>query len=258
MMKKIVLAVLAILIVLIAPKAYYYYAEVSKAMSEDPRVWEEAIVEFEEDARANGYPENAVVFVGSSSIRLWTSLVKDMGPSPVIQRGFGGAKLADVDYYAERLVNAYKPAAVVVFAGTNDISEDMTYTPRQLADTYKSFVAKVRKDQNNVPIYYIGITPSVLKWNVWDKGQATNNLIRDFIEQDENHTFIDTSVALLEELGEPNPDNYADEFLWGGLHLNAKGYAIWTNVIKPYLMEYALQPDQTEVSELQVIQADAS
>lgn len=258
MIKKILLVILAILMVLIVPKAYYYYGEVTKAMSEDPQVWEESIAEFEKGVEANGYPENAVVFVGSSSIRLWTTLQEDMAPIPVIQRGFGGAKLGDVEYYAERLVNAYKPAAVVVFAGTNDISEDMAYTPEQLADTYKSFVSKVRKDQPNVPIYYIGITPSVLKWAVWDKGQATNKLIRDFIERDNHHVYIDTSVALLEELGEPNPDNYADEFLWGGLHLNEKGYAIWTRVIKPHVIQYALQPKQVEVKESSLMQAESS
>lgn len=242
MIKKILLALLAVVAVLIAPKVYYYYGEITKAMSEDPLVWAEEIADFERDAAQNSYPENAVVFVGSSSIRLWTSLKEDMAPIPVIQRGFGGAKLGDVDYYAQRLVNAYKPAAVVVFIGTNDISADMAYTPKQLAETYKSFVTKVRRGQARVPIYYIGITPSVMKWEVWNRGQATNKLIREYIEQDNNHVFIDTSSALLKELGEPNPDNY----IWDGLHLSEKGYAIWTGIIKPHVIQYAAQKAVSE------------
>src|SRR5262245_56357932 len=122
---------------------------------DDPSRWEEAIQAFETAARATPEPRDAVVFVGSSSIRFWSTLKEDMQPIPVIQRGFGGSRLGDSTHYAERLVNVYKPRAVVLFAGTNDITPEQSKTPQQLLASYQEFVAKVRKDQPDVPIYFI-------------------------------------------------------------------------------------------------------
>lgn len=116
---------------LIAPKADYDYGAVTPTMSEEPLVWTQEIVDFEHDAAQHAYPDNSVVFVGRSSMRLWTFCKEDMAPIPVIKRGFGGATLGGVDYYVERLVNAYKSAAVEVFIGTNDTSDDMACTPEQ-------------------------------------------------------------------------------------------------------------------------------
>ena len=100
-----------------------------------------------------------MVFIGSSSIRLWSTLSDDMQPLPVIQHGFGGSKLNDIVYYAPRLVNVYQPRAVVVFAGTNDIVPAASKEPEALLATYQEFVRIVRADQPSLPIFYIGITP---------------------------------------------------------------------------------------------------
>jgi len=145
-----------------------------------------------------------VIFVGSSSIRLWDTLVEDMAPIPVIQHGFGGAKLNDLVYYAERLVNAYQPRAVVVFAGSNDIDPAASKSPQVLLASYQEFVRRIRREQPALPVFYIGITPSPLRWSVWPIAQETNQLIQAWSEADPNLHFIDTSGALLGSDGEPD------------------------------------------------------
>jgi hypothetical protein len=83
--------------------------------------WEPAITAFETQDRRQPPKPGQVVFAGSSSIRFWHTLAADMAPIPVLNRGFGGAHLRDVLRYADRIVTPYRPQAVVVYAGENDL-----------------------------------------------------------------------------------------------------------------------------------------
>ena len=219
--------------------AWRLFVELDKARSEDPLVWEEDIRALEAATRGSFPPGEAVLFIGSSSIRFWDSLHVDMAPIPVIQHGFGGAKLNDVVYYADRLVSAYRPRSVVVFAGSNDITPSAAKTPEILLASYREFVGKVRQQQPDLPIYYIAITPSPRRWEVWSIAQTANALIVDFCATDDELHFIDTGPALLDSAGEADPPNY----VFDKLHLSEKGYRIWTSIIRPRLLadmpEYA-------------------
>ena len=224
---------LAVAVLLAAFPAYRLYVEIRKAADEDPAAYAEDIADLVERTRENPAPERAVVFIGSSSIRLWSTLERDMQPLPVIQHGFGGAKLADVAFYAERLVNPFEPRAVVVFAGTNDLHPGASKAPGVLLETYQRFVERVRSALPMVPIYFIGITPSPLRWEIWDQAQETNRLIREWSARSPQLFYIETGPALLGEKGEPDADNY----MFDGLHLSEQGYAIWTEIIRARLMD---------------------
>ena len=139
---KYLVGLLTVILLAVSWPGFRLYQELNKRWSEDPLVWEADIAAFDTLAQVTPPPENALVFVGSSSIRLWDSLIQDMAPIPVIQRGFGGAKLNDVVHYADRLVNAHRPAAVVIFAGSNDLTPGDVKTPEQLLYSYQQFVAK--------------------------------------------------------------------------------------------------------------------
>ena len=122
--------------------------------------------------------------------------------------------------------------AVVVFAGTNDIHPGNTKPPEQLLATYQRFIAKVRADLPDAPIYYIAITPSPLRWEVWDIAQQANQLIAEYSEREPGLFVIDTGPSLLGADGTPNRDNY----VFDGLHLSEAGYAIWTELIRERLL----------------------
>jgi hypothetical protein len=230
---KIIAVLLGLLILGLSWPAWQLYSEIQKSRSEDPLVWEEAISALESATRGVYGPGEGVVFIGSSSIRLWSTLVDDMSPIPAIQHGFGGAKLNDLVYYARRLVNAYAPRAVVVFAGTNDIDPAASKTPEALLASYQAFIDQIRVDQPDLPVFYIGITPSPLRWSVWPIAQAANRLIEEWSGPDPNLHFIDTSAALLGSNGEPQPENY----VFDGLHLSERGYEIWTDIIRKRLVD---------------------
>jgi len=230
---KIIVIVLGVLLLGLSWPAWHLYGEIQRARSEDPLVWEASVSALEAKTGNLYVPGQAVVFVGSSSIRLWRTLEEDMAPMPVVRHGFGGAKLNAVVYYAERLVSAYRPRAVVVFAGTNDIDPASSKAPEVLLASYQAFVDKVRSKQPGLPIFYIGITPSPRRWTVWPIAQRTNRLIEDWSRADPNQHFIDTSSALLGSNGKPNPDNY----FFDGLHLSKRGYGIWREIIRQRLLD---------------------
>jgi lysophospholipase L1-like esterase len=225
--------VLGLLVLALVWPAWKFYGEIEKARSEDPTVWEDDVVALESGSQGLLGAGEGVVFIGSSSIRFWDSLTEDMSPLKVIQHGFGGAKLGDVVYYAQRLVNAWQPRAVVVFAGTNDIAPSASKTPAVLLASYQAFVAEVRADQPEVPIYFIGITPSPLRWEVWPIAQSTNALIETWSKSQPNLFYISTSDALLDANGKPDSDNYR----FDGLHLSEQGYAIWREIIRGRLLD---------------------
>ena len=178
MVKKLLIAV-PLLIVVYAAVAFYQV--IQKAKSEDPLVWEEDIEALETQLKEHPSRDGAVLFIGSSSIRLWESLAEDMYPLEVVQRGFGGAKLGDVVHYADRLLDiGVTPGAIVVFVGTNDIHPGAVKEPAVLLQKYKNFLAVVRSHYADVPVYYIAITPSIMRWEVWDVAQQTNRLIMDY------------------------------------------------------------------------------
>ncbi len=229
---RIGLGTFGILVLLALYPLWLLRSEIEKSKSEDPTVWEEAVAALVADTEARGVPEGAVLFTGSSSIRLWSSLERDMVPLPVIRHGFGGSKLGDLDYYAERLVNRFRPRAIVVFCGSNDLQPGHVKPPEVLLATWRRFVAKVRADLPTAPIYYVGITPSPLRWAIWDDARATNRLIREHAASDPTLHYIETGPDLLGPDGSPDRANYR----FDGLHLSEQGYAIWTRIIRGRLL----------------------
>lgn len=195
-------------------------------------IWEDDIRRFEIVAAEHPEPENAVVFVGSSSITLWSSLEDDMSPIPVIQRGFGGSTLGAVAHYAKRLVNVHKPRAVVVFAGSNDITPERALRPEELLQRYRRFADTVRADLPEVPIYYVAITPSPSRWTVWSVVQRANKLIGDYSLAEDGLYVIDFTRQLLGPNGEPDPKYYQAD----GLHMSEAGYEIWRREIRRRLL----------------------
>ena len=202
-----------------------------RSMRGDPEAWEASIRRFEARERRQP-PADAVVFTGSSSITFWSSLARDMAPVPVLNRGFGGAKIADVVHYAARIVLPCRPRAIVLFAGTNDIAEPRPATSQQVFEGYLAFVRIIQAALPAVPIYYVSITPTPLRWKLWPVVQEANRIIHAHTKTDPRLRFIDIAGALL------GPDGRPDHRLFrpDRLHPNARGYEKWTALIQPVLL----------------------
>ncbi|MCP4262346.1 MAG: hypothetical protein GY774_33325 [Planctomycetes bacterium] len=188
--------------------------------------WEKTIQSFEDWDSKNSFPSDAVLFVGSSSIRLWPT--RERFPQfPVINRGFGGCHISDVNYFVHRIVLAYKPKVIVFYAGDNDIAGKKT--PKRVFDDYRKFVNHVRNKLPATRIIFVGIKPSMSRWSLWPLMNEVNMMIKDFSEKDGRLFVFDSAAPLLGIDGKPN----VGFFLKDNLHLNSKGYDAWTRTLKP-------------------------
>jgi lysophospholipase L1-like esterase len=154
-----------------------------------------------------------------------------MKPLNVINRGFGGSRIADVNYYARRIVTPYRPRAVVLYAGDNDLSFPVWRSPETVLRDFKQFVSIVQDALPGTWIYYISIKPA--PWGNWPLRDRTNRMIAAYIRTQERVQFIDVGGAMLDPQGKPRHDLYG----WDPKHMNASGYVLWTSIVKPVLME---------------------
>jgi len=196
----------------------------------DPTRWEEKIAAYEaEDAEAPP-PTGEVLFVGSSSIVSWKT--DDLFPDFVtLNRGFGGSTIADSLYYADRIILPYEPRTIVLYAGDNDIAAGSE--PEAVRDDFVTLVEKVHEALPETRILYISIKPSVARWEFREPMSIANDLIRKVVGEDERLYYVDIWGPMLDENGEPRPDLLQDD----GLHLNAEGYDLWTEIVTPVLKQ---------------------
>ena len=195
-----------------------------------PSPWEGAFAAFAADDAAHPHPPGGVLFVGSSSIRLWSDLESQFSDLPVvIKRGFGGSQLSDCVKNLSRLVLRYRPRAVLVYAGDNDLAAGST--PAEVLHRLADFVDGVHRELPDTSIGYISIKPSPSRLALLPAIRTTNALIREYAENDGKIDYIDVFTPMLDSSGNPR----AELFRADALHLNADGYALWKRVIAPHV-----------------------
>ena len=190
--------------------------------------WEKEITALEKRDKEKMPAENGIVFVGSSTMRIW-NLKKSFPDLELINRGFGGSQLADSVHFAPRIVLKYKPRTVVLYAGDNDLAGKKT--PEQVASDFREFVAVIHKDLPHTKIVFLSIKPSVKRWSIWDKGQKANAMIEAFCKEHPGCVYVDDSKIILGKDGKPMPDLFQKD----GLHLNEKGYELLSRTVRPEL-----------------------
>jgi len=192
-----------------------------------PAPFENEIRAFEQADAKSPPPKDAVLFLGSSSIRLWKTLEQDMPGVKVINRGFGGSQVADSVRYADRIVLPYRPKLIVFYAGDNDIASGKS--PQRVLSDFKQFVGKVHAALPNTHILFVSLRPSVARWHLWGRQWLTNELMRQFADADPTVDYVDVVPALLGEGARPRADYLVADML----HLNPDGYRAWTAIIRP-------------------------
>jgi len=191
--------------------------------------WRESLEGFAASDRERAPAPGGVVFVGSSSIRLWSDLERDFAAVPIVKRGFGGSRLSDCARYVAQLVLPYKPRTVVVYAGDNDLAEGAT--PEGVLASYTEFVERVRETLPETRIVYISIKPSPSREALMPLAIQANELIAGYARAHAGLGYIDIYTKMLDDKGRPR----AELFLPDALHLNAAGYALWKAAIAEHL-----------------------
>jgi len=180
-----------------------------------------------------------LLFIGSSSIRLWNNIENDMHPYKPIKRGYGGAHYYDLIHFTERLITNHSPKAILIFVanditGSNDIFKtNNDLSPKEVKKLFKYCYKSIRKIHKQVPVFVIETTPTPSRWDVWDKISEANDLINSYCESKLNLHFITTRDKFINDNGLP----IKSFFISDELHLNNKGYNLWSEIIKEKLIE---------------------
>lgn len=171
------------------------------------------------------------LFVGSSTIRFWRTLDQDMAPFPVINRGFGGSRIEDVDFYFDRVVAPYHPRAIFFYAGENDLSAGQSVD--QVVANFQRFLDLKTAQLGDAPVYFISLKPSKLRLAQMPLQAEVNARIKALADARADLDYIDITPVMLDQ-GLPR-DLYVED----GLHMNPQGYALWTEIVKPALEQDA-------------------
>jgi lysophospholipase L1-like esterase/phosphoserine phosphatase len=202
-------------------------APTSAGPAPNPGRWEQEVAAIEQAVRDRPPAPGGVLFLGSSNIRMWNTLADDFAGLNPLNRGVGGAQLAELVALAPRLVGAAEPAVVVVSAGSNDIAAGAT--PEQVHDAFVKLVAVLHDHVPDAPIVYQAIAPSIKRWEQWEKHKAANDLVRRFIAaqgEGSGLAFVDVSAAFLDANGRPAWECLLDDLLHPSDLGNARRAAI--------------------------------
>jgi hypothetical protein len=176
-------------------------------------------------------PKNGILFIGSSSIRLWSDLETRFAGKPIIKRGVGGCQLWQlVDYYTPYILFPYHPRKIFIYAGENDIAAGKTGV--FVFEEFQKLYEMIKGQLPDERIYYMSIKPSPSRVKYFAEVAKANALIKNYLANKTNSTFIDLGTVLL-KVNSTTPDSSL--FRADYLHLNSKGYDRWQRVLEPYV-----------------------
>ena len=199
--------------------------------------WEDEIKKLEVLDKKETYSNQAVLFIGSSSIRLWKSIEEDLDTYEPIKRGYGGAHYYDIIHFTNRLVSPHKVKAIAIFVanditgkenGINNQTVNRDLSPKEVLRLVKFVTKEIRKSHEKVPVFFIETTPTSKRWKVWDKISKANDLIENYTSKSENLYYINTRSFYIGSDGMPNDSLFVKD----KLHLNREGYKLWGKIIK--------------------------
>lgn len=170
-----------------------------------------------------------ILFIGSSSIRLWKTLAQDFPDHRVLNRGFGGSQIFDSVRYAERIVLPYQPRLIVLYAGGNDLNAGKS--PEQVFADYQAFVRKVHAALPATRIAYISSAPNPARWAQVERVKTLNQSIAAHTKTNPRLAFINVFPKMLGDDGQPRPEIFVAD----RLHMNEKGYELWKGIVRPFL-----------------------
>jgi len=193
----------------------------------DPARLSAEIVAFRDWDSKNSTPTEGILFVGSSSIVGWPT-AKSFPNLPIINRGFGGSHVSDVNHYYDDVVKPYSPRTIIFYAGDNDIWDNKS--PAQVAGDFAEFIGRVHRELPETRVYFLTIKPSIDRWSKWPEMSVANAKIRDIAAGDPILSVVDVATTLLDERGQPG-----EFFVEDGLHLNDAGYDRWNDIVRALL-----------------------
>jgi len=195
-----------------------------------PMFWQD-IHNFKKTDQETAPPKDAILLVGSSSFTKWTDVDRYFPGKTIINRGFGGSRLTDLNDYADDLLNPYQPKQIIVYCGENDFADNDKLKADVVVDRFKTFYKKIRSRFPKIEVDYISIKYSPSREKLWPQMKEANKKIAAFMKKEPNAEFIDITEVMQDANGKVRNDLFVEDLL----HMTPEGYQLWTSVMMPYM-----------------------
>ena len=147
----------------------------------------------------------------------------------VLNRGFGGSQISDVNRYADRIVLNYRPRVIVFYAGDNDVAQGKS--AERVFEDFKAFADRVAERLPETHLVYLPIKPSPSRWTRWPTAREANAKVAEYLQSRPQFHYADIATPMLDKDGQPR----AELFVADRLHLNEDGYKLWTVIVQPLI-----------------------
>lgn len=194
--------------------------------------YQDEIKRFKQEDKQHFPPKNAILFVGSSSFRMWTDVHEYFPSHHIINRGFGGSTLPDIIRYAPDIIFPYSPRQIVIYAGDNDLASADSVTAQMVLERFTHLFTAIRRRLPDVYIAFVSIKPSPSREHLLPKMKEANALIHQYLKRQKHATFIDVFSPMLDDEGKPRKELFKEDML----HMKPGGYVIWQKALQPYLI----------------------
>lgn len=196
----------------------------------DPEIakWEDDVAKLEAEDAKRDDPADGVLFIGSSSIRLWKHIARDMAPYRTIRRGYGGAKFSDLSHYAKRLIRPHTYRALVIFVGNDVSGKENDHSPDQVEAWVKQVLQISRQHQPDAPVLLVEVTPTPARFDAWPEIRELNARLREIALTHQQTYFVATAGHYLDDQAQPREELFVKD----RLHQNERGYALWSTLIR--------------------------
>lgn len=217
-MKKILSAFLLLTVVL-------FFSQEKK-----PMFWQD-IQNFKKLDQETAPPKDAILLVGSSSFTKWTDVANYFPDKTIINRGFGGSRLTDLNDYANDLLNPYQPKQIIIYCGENDFADNDKLKADVVVNRFKTFYKKIRAKFPDIEVDYISIKYSPSREKLWPQMKIANKKIAAYMKKEPHAEFIDITKVMQDSNGNVRKDLFVEDML----HMTPEGYQLWTSVMNPYM-----------------------
>lgn len=195
-----------------------------------PMFWQD-IQEFKKKDQQTPPQKDAILLIGSSSFTKWQDVSDYFPGKTIINRGFGGSRLIDLNYFSEDLLSPYQPKQIIVYCGENDFADDKNLKADVVVERFKTFYQKIRSKFPNIEVDYISIKYSPSREHLWPQMKEANKKIKKFMKKEKKAEFIDITKVMNDSKGNIRKDIFVEDML----HMTPEGYRLWTSVMNPYM-----------------------
>ncbi|MEP4078483.1 GDSL-type esterase/lipase family protein [Haloferula sp.] len=194
----------------------------------DPARFAKDIDRFDTQDEKSSPEKGGIVFSGSSSIRLLD--IPEVFPGlTALNRGFGGSEISDLNHYLERCLLRYEPSLVIFFCGTNDLWKKKS--PDQVVEDFDEYTRRLFERCPDAKLVVLAIRPSPARKSIRKTEAEMNERFRKIAETDKRITFVPGSWDRFLKNGKCIPELFAKD----RLHMSPAGYAIWKELLTPFL-----------------------